>query len=197
MPTTYSSTALPDVIGQDYEARRVMKTMRSPWETAGDQALALNGLNILWTFKIGWSFLQQSDAEKLLHAYEIVGADWSGIYWFDWVPQSWNNIYVAKTAGGASAYAMPFKSGSGATTAVRVGGVTAGGTLQAGMGTNGEDVFNFTTTPANNAEIRADFTARRRRKVRITSFRMSPRPGGGSGLWTAALELIETEASDL
>jgi hypothetical protein len=197
MPTVYSTTALPDVIGEDYEARRVMKTIRSAWETAHDQARALDGVNILWAFRIGWSYLQQSDAEKLLHAYEMLGADWSGMYWFDWVSQPWNNIFVAKSAGGVSAYVMPFKAGTSATTAVRAGGSTSAGTLQSGSGTNGEDVFNFNTVPANNADIRADFTARRRRKVRITSFRMSPRAGGASGLWTAAMELIETEASDL
>lgn len=197
MPTTYSSTALPDVIGEDYEARRVMKTIRSPWESAGDQARPLDGLNLLWAFKIGWSFLQQSDAEQLLHAYEILGADWSGMYWFDWVPQSWNNIFVAKTANGATTYVLPSKTGTQATTAVRVAGTLKSGTLQIGAGTNGEDVFTFGTAPANGAEIRADFTSRRRRKVRITSFRMSPRPGGASGLWTCGMELIETEASDL
>lgn len=197
MPTVYSSTALPDVIGEDYEARRVMKTMRSPWDTAGDQARAIDGVNILWAFRVGWNYLSQTDAEKLLHAYEILGADWSGMYWFDWVSQRWNNIFVAKTAGGATSYVMPFKAGTTATTTVRVGASTAAGTLQSGSGTNGEDVFNFSSTPANNADIRADFTARRRRKVRITSFRMTPRPGGASGLWTAAMELIETEASDL
>jgi hypothetical protein len=197
MPTVYSTTALPDLIGDDYESRRVMKTLRSPWETAGDQARAIDGVNILWAFKVGWNYLQQADAEKLLHAYEILGADWSGMYWFDWISQSWTNIFVAKGTGSATSFVLPFKAGTAGTTTLRAAGVTKTGTLQSGFGTNGEDIFNFTTAPASGADLRADFVARRRRKVRITSFRMSPRPGGASGLWTASMELIETEASDL
>jgi hypothetical protein len=197
MPATYSTTLIPDLIGQDYESRRIFLTMRSPWETAGDQTRALSGNNVLWAFKLGWQALSLAGAEQLLHAYEMLGGATAGMYWYDWVPQSWINIPAGTGDGTLKAFTLPVKSAASGTTTVRVNNVATGGAFGAAAGVNGEDVFTFTTAPANGAAVRADFTGRRRRKVRFTAFKLVPRPASASGLWTAQAELLETEGSDL
>lgn len=197
MPTTYSTTLIPDVIGQEYESRRVFTTMRSPWETAGDQTRALSGNNVLWAFKLGWQLLPLANAEQLLHAFEILGGATAGMYWYDWVPQSWINIPIGTGDGSAKTFTLPVRSAASGTTVVRVNNAAAGGTFAAAAGSNGEDLFTLTTAPALGASVRADFTGRRRRKVRFTAFKLAPRPASASGLWTAQAELLETEGSDL
>lgn len=197
MPTTYSTTMLPDVIGQDYDARRVIQTLHSAPEFAADQTKAMSGTNILWTFRLGWQALTLANAEQLLHAYEFLGGPTHSMYWYEWVPQSWLNIPIGTGDGSTRAFTLPVKTAASGTTAVRVNNVAAAGVFGAATGTNGEDVFTLNTAPVAGAQIRADFTGRRRRKVRFTSFRLSPRAASASGLWTAQAEIIETEGSDL
>ena len=194
MPTIYSATRLPDVIGQDYDAYRVFRSLRTPPDTAPDKTAPMTGPNVLWTFKLGWQYLSETIAEQLLHAYEFLGGSSGGMYWFEWVPQTWSSVYVAKGTGAATIFELPVKEATAGTTIVTVAGVTTAGTFSAGTGTNGEDRFIFGTAPANNAEIRATFTGRRRRRVRITSFKLSARSNSTS-LWTATLDVIETEGT--
>lgn len=194
MPPTYSTTRLPDVIGQDYEAYRVFRSLRTPLETADDWTENMSGPNVLWTFKLGWQYLSQTVAEQLLHAYEFVGGTTAGIYWFEWVSQTWPGVLVGKGNGTTTIFELPVKEATAGSTTVTVAGAAATPAFSAATGPNGEDRISFVTAPANNAEIRASFTGRRRRKVRVTSFKLSARPGSTS-LWTASLDLIETEGA--
>jgi hypothetical protein len=197
MPTTYSTTMLPDLIGQDYDARRVFQTLRTPPETASDQTRPMSGTNILWTFKLGWQALTLSGAEQLLHGFEFLGGPTHGMYWYDWLSQGWLGIPIGTGDGTNKIFTLPVKGASSASTIVRVNNVASGGSFSIATGANGEDVFTLATAPAAGVQVRADFTGRRRRKVRFTSFRLSPRHGSSSGLWTAQAELLETEGSDL
>ena len=194
MPTTYSTTRFPDVIGQDYDSYRVFRSLRTPVDSAPDQTMNMSGPNVLWTFKLGWQYLSQTVAEQLLHAYEFLGGSTAGMYWFDWIPQTWTSVYVAKGNGTTTIFELPVKEATAGTTTVTVAGAAANPTFSAATGANGEDRISFATAPANNAEIRATFTGRRRRKVRVTAFKLSARPNSTS-LWTATLDLIETEGA--
>lgn len=194
MPPTYSTTGLPDVIGQDYESYRVFRTLRTPLDTFPDQTAAMTGGNVLWTFKLGWQYLSQTVAEQLLHAYEFLGGSTGGMNWFEWVPQTWTSIYVGKGNASTTIFDLPVKGAADATAIVTVGGVTTSRAFTAAAGPDGEDRISIIPAPANNAEIRASFFGRRRRRVRVTSFKLAARQGSSS-LWTASLDLVETEGT--
>ena len=191
----YTMFILPDVIGQDYETQRMYKSLRSGYETAGDQSAPETGINIVWAYRLGWQFLSETTAEQLLQAWEILGGSTNQIQWFEWISQPWVNAYVAMGNGSTTTFDLPLKGGSAVT--MKVAGVTATGTFQAGAGTSGADRFVFSTAPANAALITGDFTGRRRRNVRITNFRLAPRRSDVSGFWTATMDLLETGVTDL
>ena len=163
MPTTYSTTMLPDLIGQDYDARRVFQTLRTPPETAADQTRPMSGTNILWTFKLGWQALTLSGAEQLLHGFEFLGGPTHGMYWYEWLSQGWLGIPIGTGDGTNKVFTLPVKGAATGTTTVRVNNVAAGGT--------------FTTARARTARTSSRWPPLRRPACR--SAPTSPDDAGG------------------
>lgn len=198
MPPVYSTTLFPDVVGQDWLRWREYQTIQSDPTTAGDQRVAMGGTNILWAYKLGWAVLQLSDAQALLHAFEFMGGETLGLLFFEWIARTYTNVYVGLGDGTSNPVTLPVKGAP--SVVVRANGTPVAGTFLAGTGSNGEDQFDPTGTITLGQTIRADFTGRRRRTVRLRSkdsFRLGLRPRATPLLWQANVELIETQATDI
>jgi hypothetical protein len=193
----YSTTLLPDIIGQGWQPRRVFDTLLSDRETGADQAALLGGSPNLWLFDLAYEALSLDQAAQWLAAWQMCGGNWGGMFWFEWISKGATNVLVGTGNGATNLFTLPVKGASAGSTTIRVNGTPTGVTFQSGTGTNGEDRILFGAAPANGATIRADFTGRRRRFMRVRSLRIGARRGGASLLWTGAMQLIEKTAGDV
>jgi hypothetical protein len=203
----YDSTFWPDVRGQEYDRTPVHQTIRSPWETAGDQVDAVAGSNILYAFTLGSRTLTDAQAAAFYHAVIFCGGDTEGLYFLDWVLRSETNLIIG-TGTGSGDLTLDLKcrlksdDATAAGLTVTKNGSPVAYTLDADTGENyvQHRVIIAAANNTNGATYRASWTAaRRRRKVRIdgpaeAAFFLAERTGGSS-LWTMKLNLIETEAS--
>ena len=206
----FDTTFWPDFVGQDYSRRRVFRTIRSPYATAGDQRANLGGDNLLWAYRLGWRTLTGAQTSALLHAQEFVGGEFGdGLFFLEWPLTAVSNLNLgtADGLGGDQVFDLqcrlngddPAASGLVITRNAVPLSVGSEWTLATSVGNNYTEHRITLLAAANNVAggaMRASWTsARRRRHVRLaTRLRTAERPG--STLWTAAGEFVETEASD-
>jgi hypothetical protein len=193
----YSTTLLPDIIGQSWVPQRVFDTLLSDPKTGSDQAALLTPSPNFWAFDLGYEVLSIDQAAQWLAAWQMCGGNYGGMFWFEWISKAATNVFVGTGAGGvATTFTLPVKGAASGTTTIRVNGTPTGVTFEIGTGPNGEDRIVFGAAPANGATIRADFTGRRRRFVRVRNLKIGARKGGASLLFVGTMQLIEKTAGD-
>lgn len=209
MPPVYDTNCWPDFRGQSYQRRKVHRTYRSAFDGAGDQRRAMAGNNALWSYALGWRALTRAQAEALFHASQYAGGDTEGFKFLEWVLLAETNLEIG-TGTGSGAITFDLKcrlkndSSAAAALTVRRSGTLLVETTDYSVATViGSNFVEHTVTIVAAANVNgATYTAswneaRRRRTVRLDggdAFSLQERPGG-SLLWAAMANFVETEAS--